>query len=108
MYTDNMLQDLLPLTCKLLQKTVKIQMARQYPRFRGPEECMDVKRNTLLKLAELIYTGHVIRMPGERLSTKVIYGDLQEDKRFQDGKKIRNKDTLKASQEDFNISTESW
>ena len=54
---------------------------------------------TLLKLAQLRWTGHVRRMPDER---------LQEGKRSQGGQKNRHKDTLKASLKDFNIPTESW
>ena len=47
-------------------------------------------------------------MPDERLPKKVLYGELQEEKRSQGGRKKRYKDTLKASLKDFNIPTESW
>ena len=53
--------------------------------------------HTLLKLAQLSCTGHVTRMPDERLPKKVLYGELQEGKRSQGGQKKRYKDTLKAS-----------
>ena len=59
--------------------------------------------HTLLKLAKLRWTGHVTRMPDERLPKKVLYGELQEGKRSQGGKKKRYKDTLKASLKDLNI-----
>ena len=64
--------------------------------------------HNLLKLAQLRWTGHVIRMPDERLPKKVLYGELQEGKRSQGGQKKRYKDTLKASLKDFNIPIESW
>ena len=64
--------------------------------------------HTLLKLAQLRLTGHVTRMPDERLPKKDFYGELQEGKRSQGGKKKRYKDTLKASPKDFNIPSESW
>ena len=64
--------------------------------------------HTLLKLAQLRWTGHVKRMPGERLPKKVFYGELQEGKRSQGGQTKRCNDTLKASLMDFNIPTESW
>ena len=43
-----------------------------------------------------------------RLPKKVLYGELQEGKRSQGGRKKRYKGTLKASLKDFNIPTESW
>ena len=64
--------------------------------------------HTLLKLAQLRWTGHVTRMPNERLPKKVLNGELQEGKRSQGGQKKRYKDTLKASLKEFNIPTESW
>ena len=64
--------------------------------------------HTLLKLAQLRWTGHVTRMLDERLPKKVLYGELQEGKRSQGSQKKRYKDTLKALLKDFNIPTESW
>ena len=64
--------------------------------------------HTLLKLAQLRWTGHVTRMPYERLPKKVLYGELQEGKRSQRGQKKRYKDTLKATLKDFNIPIVSW
>ena len=61
--------------------------------------------HTLLKLAQLRWTGHVTRMPGERLPKKILYGELQVGKRSHGGQKKRYKDTLKASIKDFNIPT---
>ena len=63
---------------------------------------------TVLKLAQLKRTGHVIRMPDERLPTKVFYGELQDGKRSQGGKKKRYKDIVKASLKDFDIPIGSW
>ena len=63
--------------------------------------------HTLLKLAQLRWTGHVIRMPDERLPKKILYGELQVGKRSHGGQKKRYKDILKASLKDFNIPTES-
>ena len=64
--------------------------------------------HTLLKIAQLRWTGHVTRMPDERLPKKVLYEELQEGKRSKGGQKKRYKDTLKAFFKDFNIPTDSW
>ena len=63
--------------------------------------------HTVLNLAQLRWTGHVIRMPDGRLPKKVLYGELQEGKPSQCGQKKRFKDILKASVKDFNIPTGS-
>ena len=57
----------------------------------------------VLKLAQLEWTGHVIRMTVERLPKKVFYGELQVGKRSQGGQRKRYKDTLKASLKNFDI-----
>ena len=53
--------------------------------------------HTLFKLTQLRWTGHVTRMPDERLPKTVLYGELQEGKCSQGGQKKRYNDTLKAS-----------
>ena len=45
-------------------------MARQDPSYKGLGAGRDAKRQTLLKLAQLRCTGHVTRMPDERLPKK--------------------------------------
>ena len=64
--------------------------------------------HTLLKLAQLRWTGHVTRMLDKRLAKKILYGELQVGNRSHGGQKKRYKDTLKASHKNFNIPTESW
>ena len=83
-------------------------MARQDYRHRSPERAGIQSVHTLLKLAQLRWTGHVTRMPDGRLPEKILYGELQVGKRSHGGQKKRYKDTLKASLNDFNIQTESW
>ena len=61
--------------------------------------------HTLLKLAQLRWTGHVTRMPDERLPKTVFYGELQEGKSSKGGQTKRYRDTFKASHKDFNIPT---
>ena len=64
--------------------------------------------HTLLKWAQLKWTGHVTRIPDECLPKKKFYVELQVGKRSHVGQKRRYNDTLKASLKDFNIPTESW
>ena len=61
--------------------------------------------HTVLKLAQIRWTCHAIRMPDERLPKKVYYGLLQEGKRSQGDQKKRYKDTFKASLKDFDMET---
>ena len=52
--------------------------------------------HTLLKLSQLRWTGHVTRMPDERLPKKILYGELKVGRRSHGGQKKRYKGTLKA------------
>ena len=54
--------------------------------------------HTVLKLAQLMWTGHARRMPDKQLPKKVFYGELKEGKRSQGGQKKRYKNTLKNSE----------
>ena len=64
--------------------------------------------HTVLKLAQLMWTGHVIRMSDKQLPKKVFYGELKEGKRSQGGHKKRYQDTLKDSLKDFDIPMGPW
>ena len=64
--------------------------------------------HTHLKLAQLRWTGHVTRMPEERLPKKILCGEIKMGERSHGGQKKRYKDTLKASLKDFNIPTDLW
>ena len=91
-----------------LRKLLKIRWQDKIPDTKILKKANMQDVHTLLKLAQLRWTGHVTRMLDERLPKKVLYGELQEGKRSQGGQKKRYKDTLKASLKDFNIPTESW
>ena len=83
-------------------------MARQDSRHRSHEKGRDAECTYSSELAQLKWTGHVTRMPDERLPKKILYGELQVGKRSHSGQKKRYKDTLKASLKDYKIPTESW
>ena len=63
--------------------------------------------NTLLKLAQIRWTGHVTRMPDKRLPKKILCRELQVGKYSHGCQKKQYKDILKASLRDINIPTES-
>ena len=64
--------------------------------------------HTILKLAQLRWTGHDTTMPGEHLPKKIFCGELKMGKRSHGGQKKRYNDILEASLKDFNIPSESW
>ena len=72
-----------------LKKTSKDQVARQDSRHRSPEKAGMQSAYTLLKLAQLRWTGHVTRMHDERLPKKIRFGELQVGKRSHGGQKKR-------------------
>ena len=90
----------------LPEETPENQVARQYPRYRVPEE--DAKRTYSIEACKAKMDLPCHRMHDERLPKKVLYKELQEGNRLQCGQNKRYKDTLKASHKDFNIPTESW
>ena len=91
-----------------LRKLLKVKWRDNIPDTEFLKKAGMQSMRTVLKLAQLRWTGHVIRMPDERLPKKVFYGELQEGKRSQCGQKKRSKDTLKAFLEDFDIPMGSW
>ena len=91
-----------------LRKLLKIKWQDKIPDTEVLRKAGMQSMHTVLKLAQLRWTGHVIRMPDARLPKKVFYGELQEGKRSQGGQKKRYKDTLKASLKDFKIPMGSW
>ena len=91
-----------------LRKFLKIKWQDRIPDTEVLKRAGMQSIHTLLKLAQLRWTGHVTRMPDERLPKKILYGELQVGKRSHGDQKKRYKDTLKASLKDFNIPNESW
>ena len=87
-----------------LRKLLKIKWQDRIPDTEVLKRAGMQSIHTLLKLAQLRWTGHDTRMPDERLPKKILYGELQVGKCSHGGQKKRYKDTLK----DFNTPTESW
>ena len=77
-----------------LRKLLKIRWQDKIPDTEVLKKANMQSVHTLLKHAQLRWTGHVTIMPDERLLKKVLYGELQEGKRPQGGQKKRYKHTL--------------
>ena len=91
-----------------LRKLLKIKWEDRIPDTEVLKRARMQSVHTLLKLAQLRCTGHVTRMPDERLPNKILNGELQVGKSSHGGQKKRYKDTLKASRKDFIIPIVSW
>ena len=89
-----------------LRKLLKIKWQDRIPDTEVLKRAGMQSAHTFLKLA-LRCTGHVTRMPDERLPKKVFFGELPVGRRSHGDQKKRHKDTLKASLKDLNIPTES-
>ena len=80
-----------------LRKLLKIKWQNRIPDTEVLKRAGMQSVHTILKLAQLRWTGHVTRILDERLPKKIFYGELQVGKRSHSGLKKRYKDTLKAS-----------
>ena len=71
----------------MFEKAVKNKWQDKIPDTEVLKKAGMQSMHTVLKLTQLRWTGHVIRMPYERFPKKVFYGELQEGKRSQGGQK---------------------
>ena len=57
---------------------------------------------------QLRWTGHVIRMPDNRIPKQMLYGQLKEGKRTQGGQRKRYKDNIKGNLKKCHIDPRTW
>ena len=72
-------------------------MARQDPGTKVLKRTEMQNVHILLILVQVRWTGHVNRIPDERVPKKILYGEQQVGKRSLGSQKKRHKDILKAS-----------
>ena len=96
-----------PRPYKLLRKLLKIKWQDRIPDTEVLNRAGMQSVHSLLKLVQLRWTGHVTRMPEERLPKKIPYGKLKMGKRSHGGQKKRYKTPSKPPSR---ISTyqQSW
>ena len=72
-----------------LENFLKIKWQDRIPDTEVPKRAGMQSVYTLLKLAQLRWTGHVTRMPEECLPKKILYGELEMGKFSHGGQKKR-------------------
>ena len=70
-----------------LRKLLKIKWQNRIPDTEVLKRAGMQSIHTLLKLAQLRWTGHGTRIPGERLPKKILYGELEMGKCSHGGQK---------------------
>ena len=64
--------------------------------------------SVMVMKVQLRWSGHVVRMPGNRFPQKIFYGELVKGKRSQGGQRKRYKDCLKSTLKLCNIDVDNW
>ena len=91
-----------------LRKLLHIKWQDRIPDTEVLERAESTSVHTILKTAQLRWSGHVARMEDKRLPKRLFYGELAEGKRSVGGQRKRYKDTLKVSLKDFGINPDCW
>nr|AOE48155.1 hypothetical protein [Eumigus monticolus] len=72
------------------------------------EETQTTSVETVILRRQLRWTGHVIRMPNNRIPKKMFYSELTEGKRCVGGQRKRYRDVLKANMKMSHIDVNNW
>ncbi|XP_076035929.1 uncharacterized protein LOC143021930 [Oratosquilla oratoria] len=68
----------------------------------------DYRREMSMVKSQLRWSGHVVRMPDDRLPKQIFYSQLKEGNRKKGGQKKRYKGLLKANMKKCNIDFNNW
>ena len=91
-----------------LRNIMKIRWQDKIPDNQVLAKAASVSIHTMLRKAQLRWSGHLVRMPDERLPKKLFYGELKHGKRSRGGQRKRYKDYLKTSLKRFHIDSDNW
>ncbi|KAL2090150.1 hypothetical protein ACEWY4_014838 [Coilia grayii] len=80
---------------RCLRKILRISWEDRRTNISVLKEANIASITTTIARHQLRWTGHVIRMPNNRLPKQILYGQLKEGKRMQGGQKKRYKDMVK-------------
>jgi exonuclease III len=82
---------------RCLQRILRVSWKDKIPHTRILERTGSISMEATIMRQQLRWIGHTIRMPGNRLPRKVLYGQLEEGPRARGGQKKRLKDHVNAS-----------
>ena len=91
-----------------LRNILKIKWQDKIPDTAVLTKAKQTSIHTILIKAQLRWSGHLVRMPDERLPKQMFYGELKHGKRSQGGQRKRYKDCMKSSMKKFNIDSNNW
>ena len=62
----------------------------------------------MIRKSQLLWAGHVLQMPDNRLSKQLLFGQLTHGTRPASGPKMRCKDIIKHNIKAFGMTTNTW
>ena len=93
---------------RCLRKLLRIQWFDHIPDTEVLERAESESIYALITRARLRWSGHVARMPDDRLPKRILYGELCSGRRSQGGQKKRYKDLLGETLDNCGIPRKEW
>ena len=91
-----------------LRKIMKIRWQDKIPDTEVLKQANMPSIGCMVMKAQLRWTGHLVRMPDERIPKKLLYSELKLGRRTQGGQFKRFKDTIKANLKKCGIPVNNW
>ena len=93
---------------RCFRKLLRIQWFDHIPDTEVLERAESESIYALITRARLRWSGHVARMPDDRLPKRILYGELCSGRRSQGGQKKRYKDLLGETLDNCGIPRKEW